>query len=259
MRARQKGPFHSRTRSTPRAAAPSTPTTLRAPAGATGRPSACASGSAASPRNSRRFIERSRARRRSGARCSRRRLPSLRREIALRAPSSSKPTMNFAPSLSAAAADRSARAGAHFPGAAAGRPLMKPHRVRKRRLEQFVVSRGQPSSGCRPDPSARARRARAATSRARSADHQRLERPHRPERHHGDELFVRARRRARPRAVRAPRNRTTDTTRAPRDSAASAACSRAGSSGTCSVAQIWQCGCGLLAPIIAPRFSKICT
>ena len=26
-----------------------------------------------------------------------------------------------------------------------------------------------------------------------------------------------------------------------------------------SVAQIWQCGWGLLAPIIAPRFSKICT
>ena len=25
------------------------------------------------------------------------------------------------------------------------------------------------------------------------------------------------------------------------------------------VAQIWQCGCGLLAPIISPRFSKICT
>jgi hypothetical protein len=29
--------------------------------------------------------------------------------------------------------------------------------------------------------------------------------------------------------------------------------------GSLQVAQIWQCGCGLLAPIIAPRFSKICT
>jgi len=25
------------------------------------------------------------------------------------------------------------------------------------------------------------------------------------------------------------------------------------------VDQIWQCGCGLLAPIIAPRFSKTCS
>jgi hypothetical protein len=45
----------------------------------------------------------------------------------------------------------------------------------------------------------------------------------------------------------------------------SARCSRwalvsaAGSSGTKSVDQICPCGCGLLAPIMAPRFSKICT
>ena len=35
-----------------------------------------------------------------------------------------------------------------------------------------------------------------------------------------------------------------------------AACSFAGSFGTVSFAQICPCGCGLLAPIIAPRFSK---
>ena len=35
--------------------------------------------------------------------------------------------------------------------------------------------------------------------------------------------------------------------------------SAAGSSGICSVAQIWPWGWGLLAPIMAPRFSKICT
>ena len=29
--------------------------------------------------------------------------------------------------------------------------------------------------------------------------------------------------------------------------------------GIVSFAQIWQCGCGLLAPMISPRFSKICT
>ncbi len=32
-----------------------------------------------------------------------------------------------------------------------------------------------------------------------------------------------------------------------------------GASGIEEVAQIWQWGCGLLAPIMAPRFSKICT
>src|SRR5271163_1261748 len=37
------------------------------------------------------------------------------------------------------------------------------------------------------------------------------------------------------------------------------ACSFAGSLGSVAFAQICPCGCGLLAPIIAPRFSKIST
>ena len=37
------------------------------------------------------------------------------------------------------------------------------------------------------------------------------------------------------------------------------ASSARGSSGICSVAHIWPWGWGLLAPIMAPRFSKICT
>src|ERR1700689_4682849 len=41
--------------------------------------------------------------------------------------------------------------------------------------------------------------------------------------------------------------------------AANDACSFAGSFGSVAFAQICPCGCGLLAPIIAPRFSKIST
>ena len=79
--------------------------------------------------------------------------------------------------------------------------------------------------------------------------HQGLERPHRPERRQRDEALVLAHERARARRARARDSRTAAAGRAPRDRRAARRVSFTASLGRLSVAQIWPCGCGLLAPI----------
>ncbi len=135
--------------------------------------------------------------------------------------------------------------------------LVEAHRVRERNLEQVVIARGErlhdlgqrvplgvPELLDRPGVPLRQQHG--------------LEWPHGPERHQRREVVVLAVRSS-PRA----RARASGSRRAGSPCAGWysdwAASSFAGSFGIVAVDQIWQCGCGLLAPIMSPRFSKICT
>ena len=88
--------------------------------------------------------------------------------------------------------------------------------------------------------------------------HHGLERPDRPERHHRQETLVLFHHALAAGLLQPGVLAQQAGPRAPRH-ASCAAVSLATSLGIAWFDQIWQCGCGLLAPIMAPRFSKICT
>ena len=141
---------------------------------------------------------------------------------------------------------------------AVGGTLVKSHGVGKRSCEQIVVARRDAMQDVRQRVAARFRKLLQRTG-VPLADHDRFKRPHRPERHDRCELIILADDPVLLFVFRFSSTRKANKLECACWYATNDACSLAGSFGSVAFAQIWPCGCGLLAPIMAPRFSKMRT